>query len=258
LLDVAKEQLHLSSPLAVVLLLAVAVVWLWRRPTGRAPRWYLAIAFVGYWLVTTSVGASFLSAPLGREAARVTNRTDAMGADTVVLLGGGVWTADVDGTIGGTLPPQPLLRALEAARVFKAIDARLVIASGGIAQREGQVLPESVILRDALVRAGVPPSSVLEESRSTTTHEQAVYLAPVLRERQAGRFVLVTSRDHMRRALAVFRKMGLDPIPSIPPQRSDAERPPRWFMPNPQALQLSDAAVYEYAATVYYKARGWM
>jgi hypothetical protein len=61
------------------------------------------------------------------------------------------------------------------------------------------------MLRDMLVKAGVPWGAIVEESQSKTTHEQAVAVASLLRERRIERVVLVTSQTHMRRSLAVFR-----------------------------------------------------
>jgi uncharacterized SAM-binding protein YcdF (DUF218 family) len=59
----------------------------------------------------------------------------------------------------------------------------------------------------------------------------------------------------MRRALAVFRAQGLDPIPSLTASWSDFERV-NPFIPRRRALVESDAALYEYAAIAYYWMRG--
>jgi len=257
-LALLKEQVHLDSPLAQFALLAAGVVWLWRRPTTRGPRWYFTLLLAAYWFAATPFGADILATPLAPDAMRVMTRDAVAGIDTIVLLGGGVATADVGGVTGGALPPSSLLRTLEAARVANLIGARLIIASGGIAVRQGQVGPESRWLRAGLIDAGVRPSTIVEESQSKSTYDQAQDVAPLLRERGARRFVLVTSPAHMRRALAVFRRADLDPVPSMTPLRSDAQRPPRWFMPNDTSLRLSDESLYEYAAIAYYKARGWM
>ena len=60
-----------------------------------------------------------------------------------------------------------------------------------------------------------------------TTRDEARLLAPILVARGAQRFILVTSPTHMRRAVAAFRREGLDPVPSVAPMRSDtADTPP--------------------------------
>jgi len=258
ILDFIKEQLHLSSPLGLFLVLAVGVAWLWWRPTSRAPRRYLLAMVIGYWFLTTPAGARLLVGVLSHGIPRVMAREDARGADAVVVLGGGVATAAVGGEIGGTLTGSSLLRTLEAARVFKLIGGRVLIASGGIPRPDLQLRPESEMMRDALVKSGVTASAIVEESASRTTREQALAIGPVLRAHQVRQFVLVTSSTHMRRSLAVFRAAGFDPVPSAAPIRSERVRPPPLVLPNADSLWLSDDALYECAAWIYYWLRGWV
>jgi uncharacterized SAM-binding protein YcdF (DUF218 family) len=61
----------------------------------------------------------------------------------------------------------------------------------------------------------------------------------------------------MRRALAVFRAAGLDPIPSPAALRSETASRPFFLLPNDESLWLSDDAAYAYAASAYYWWRGW-
>jgi len=257
ILDFVKERLHLSSPLALVLVLAIGVAWLWRRPASRGARVYFTAVLFGFWLAATPIGAFALNYPLSRGATRVMHARDAKGADAVVVLGGGILTAEVGGLVAGTMNPDSLMRALEAARVAKTIGARVVIASGGIPRPDLQLKPESELLRDVLIKAGVAPDVIVEDSQSKTTREQAMFAAPLLRARNVQRFVLVTNAAHMRRSLAVFRAAGLDPVSSAWPASSLEVAPAEVLMPNSLSLWQSDNAIYEYAATIYYWLRGW-
>ena len=258
ILDFLKDQCHLSSPLPMMAVLAIAAVWLWRRPASRGLRLYVLTVTLGYWLVTTSLGAYVLVTPLSHGMPRITSRDQARDAQAVVVLGGGAFTARVGEKFGGALTGSSLMRALEAARVNEIVGAPIVIASGGIPRPDRDVRPESEMLRDMLVKAGVPPGAIVEESQSKTTHEQAVAVVSLLRERHIERFVLVTSQTHMRRSLAVFRAAGVNPVPSVAPLRSEMSLPPPPLLPNVESLSLSDDAVYEYAAFVYYWARGYL
>jgi uncharacterized SAM-binding protein YcdF (DUF218 family) len=258
ILSFAKEQLHLSSPLPLAVVLAVAAVWLWRRPSSRAARAYLAIVVLGFWFVSSRVGAELLVRTVSAGSPRVTTVDAARGADTVVVLGGGAATTEVAGAVLGQLNPDSVLRALEGARVAKLISAAHLIVSGGRPRPERQLLPESKMLRDAVVAAGVDSTIVVQESTSTNTREQVQRLAPLLRAGGNRPFVLVTSPPHMSRSLMLFRLAGLDPVPSAAPVRSDDGVPPPWMMPTQESLWLSDASAYEIAATAYYRARGWL
>jgi uncharacterized SAM-binding protein YcdF (DUF218 family) len=175
----------------------------------------------------------------------------------VLVLGGGANTAAVGGEVAGTLSMGSVLRALEGARVFKLIGARVLIASGGIPRPDLQLRPESEMLRDVLMKAGIAPGAIVEESQSKNTREQALLIGPLLRAAAVKRFVLVTSPTHMSRSLAVFRAAGFDPIASVAPLRSEQVKGPPWLLPNDESLSLSDDALYNYAAWAYYWARGW-
>jgi uncharacterized SAM-binding protein YcdF (DUF218 family) len=142
--------------------------------------------------------------------------------------------------------------------VYALLGDPIVFASGGEAEEGGVDNPESAAVRDVLVGAGVPEERILLESDSTDTHEQALELAPLLRDRSAERFVLVTSPTHMRRSLGAFRDQGLDPIPSTAEQRSETSTTPPAWLPYPEALRASTAALREVMALAYYGVRGWL
>jgi uncharacterized SAM-binding protein YcdF (DUF218 family) len=258
IIDFVKEWLHLTSPLTVFIVLSVAVALNYARPSSRLARRCLLALLAGFWFVTTSLGATLLASPLARGLSRLQTRSEANGAEAVVVLGGGAATFTAGGRTIGTLMPGSLLRTLEAARVSEVIGARLVIASGGIPWPELQVKPESEMLRDALILAGVPAAKIVQESGSRTTRDQVRLIPALLRAHGVERFVLVTSPTHMRRALALFRAVGLDPVPSVSLERSEQVKPPPLVVPTDDALSRSNQAVYEYAAWVYYWWNGWL
>jgi uncharacterized SAM-binding protein YcdF (DUF218 family) len=258
MIDLFKAYLRPSSPLAIVLLFGIGIIWLSWRPASRGPRRYLAVLLVGFWLATTPLGAWMLMAPLARGFAPIHSIDEASGAGAVVVLGGGARTFSDQGLVAGALSATSILRSLEGARVAKAIGAPLVVASGGVPRPDIQRKPESEMIRNVIVETGVSPESVIQESDSRTTREQARFVGDMLRARGATRFVLVTSAMHMRRSLGVFRAQGLQPIPSIAPMRSEDVVATPWWLPNSDSLTLFDESIYEYAASLYYWSRGWL
>ena len=258
IVDFLKDQCRLGAPLPLVVLCTIAAVWVWRRPASAALRWYIAAIAAGYWFAATPIGAAVLLAGLSVGVTRVMTPADARHAPAVVLLGGGAFSAKVDGEIAGIPTATSLLRTLEAARVFKVAGAQFIVASGGIPRPYRQAQPESEIMRGILVGAGVAQTAIVEDSQSATTRQQAQVVTSLLRRRGVERAVLVTSQTHMRRSLAVFRAAGLDAIPSAAPMRSELGEPSPFFLPNSESLSQSDEALYEYAALVYYWLGGWM
>ena len=256
LIDFIKDHGRLDSPLPIVVALVVGAVWLWWRRASVLPRVYVALLAAGYWFVATPFGANLLLRPVAPAFVRIETRDAAGGRDTVVLLGGGIATATVGGETAGVPTAASLLRALESARVFKIIGARLLIASGGMPRPARATMSESALLRRLVIEAGVPADRVVEESRSTTTAEQARDVRDVLQSRGIRRIVVVTSPAHMKRALALFRVAGFEAIGSMAPMQSDQAPPPPRLLPNEAALAMSDDALYEYAALTYYWVRG--
>jgi uncharacterized SAM-binding protein YcdF (DUF218 family) len=257
LVDFFKFYLQPASPLAIVIVFGLGAVWAYAQPRSRGPRRYLAAAVFGYWLMATPIGAGALSWGLAHGLRQIATREEAHGATAVVVLGGGAYTLSGGGQVVGALTTGSIFRALEGARVSKLIGASLVVASGGRPDPEIQLKPESDMIRATLVDAGVPHGTIVEESASRTTRDQAREIAPMLRAKGVRQFVLITSPVHMRRSLGVFRLEGFDPVPSVSLTRSEHLRPPSLWLPDGASLNVSQEAIYDYAAMLYYWGRGW-
>nr|WP_094573512.1 YdcF family protein [Brucella rhizosphaerae] len=100
--------------------------------------------------------------------------------------------ADVIVVPGGDGPP----RAAQAARLWKEGRSPLILITG-----DGDCLFNKQIM----VRDGVKPSAILVECQSGSTWQNAYYSAPVMREIQARKALIVTNWYHSRRAIASFR-----------------------------------------------------
>jgi hypothetical protein len=61
----------------------------------------------------------------------------------------------------------------------------------------------------------------------------------------------------MRRSVAAFRAQHAEVVPSVSALAPEHSRRPALLVPNDESLQISDAAVYDYAGLAYYWARGW-
>ena len=75
-----------------------------------------------------------------------------------------------------------------------------------------------------------------------------------------GRFVLVTTPVHLRRAMALFEARGLRPVAGPSDLGALHEDPgsPGAFMPSTTALRASEMALYEHLALGNARARGWL
>lgn len=91
-------------------------------------------------------------------------------------------------------------------------DARLVF-TGGSGGLLGASLSEAEVVAMFLAEQGVEPASVIFESRSRNTHENAVFTRDLVRPEPSSCWVLVTSAFHIPRAVGVFRATGWHVLP---------------------------------------------
>lgn len=179
-------------------------------------------------------------------------------ADAIVLLGG---------AIGGVLPPRVTLdltgaadRVLHAARLYRAGKAPLIVTSGGDVFPQAQGSPESDLIAELLVEWGVKPTDIIIENQSRNTYENARQSKQILQNRKAQRVLLVTSALHMPRALAVFKSVGVDVLPSPTDYHAvDYDQPTLLdWIPNVGALEGTTIAIKEYLGHQVYRWRGWI
>lgn len=100
-----------------------------------------------------------------------------------------------------------LIRLLEGIRIWKELPDAYLILSGG---SSGKV-PESDLMEEMAVSLGVEPYKIIKERTSKSTYEEAVLMKSLLRDQS---FILVTTARHMPRAMAIFQKQNLKPIPA--------------------------------------------
>lgn len=155
-------------------------------------------------------------------------------ADAILVLGGGIAS-----------------RSRYASRLFRAGKAPVVVAvSGG----------ESAAMAEFLVDLGVARESILQESRSRTTVENALYVKPILEVHGISHALLVTSALHMPRAVAIFRAAGIDVVPASSDVEVVAGRKYGWstFLPNADALFRTTRVIHEVFGFLGFRVQIWL
>ena len=174
----------------------------------------------------------------------------------IVVLGGDIGlplTPRISSQIGGN-------RALHAFRLFTARKSKLIIISGGNVFPQGGVEPEAYYTSELLKEWGIPSEAVLIEGRSRNTHENAIETKKLLKARQIDKILLITSAFHMPRALATFRTVGIDAIPS-PSSYSivNYDRPQILdWIPSIRNLGRIQGVIHEKLGILVYRYRGWI
>lgn len=119
----------------------------------------------------------------------------------------------------------------------------IIIFSGGSPKG-----PTAKTMSD-LAKKMQPDRTIYMETESKSTDEHAENVRRFLKNKT---FILITSASHMVRAIRVFRKADLDPIPY--PVEFFSTRPYSVmdFFPSIYNIERLESALYEYLAQVYY------
>ena len=248
---------YLFTAGGVVAVFALVASWTLLTPGRKGPRRLLLLITIAYVMFSTHIFPRLASRPLiaGLHPFSV---DDARGRPrAIVVLGAGALTVHGREQKLGMATMTGAARVLEAARISRLLPSVPVISSGGPGPGF-DMFTEAEVMRDALIELGVAPSRIVLETRSLTTRDEAVEVAPMLRSMDADPFVLVTSDIHMPRALAAFRAQAIHPIAA--PARDPLDSEPQWlsYVPTRQGLDFGSAIVHEYIGLGYYKLRGWL
>ena len=122
-----------------------------------------------------------------------------MTADAVVVLGAALAAPGVPGRVLHR-------RVRVGVDVVNASGAPFLVVSGGLTLHPPA---EADVTRDLAIEAGVDADRIVVEDQARNTFENAVYTGRIMRDRGWDRVVVVTDAFHMRRALFVFRTLGL-------------------------------------------------
>jgi len=125
----------------------------------------------------------------------------------VAVLGGG-HISNQKLPANDQLSSSSLARLVEGIRIHKKLkSSKLILSGGGVFNS----VPEAYNMAKVAVSLGVDASDLIQESISKDTKGQAMHIKKIV---EGERFILVTSARHMPRSIALFRKLGSQPIPA--------------------------------------------
>ena len=146
--------------------------------------------------------------------------------DVIVVLGAAL---SPDGGLGPALAE----RVEAGAAAFHRGLAPKMIVTGAL---------EATAMRTRAVELGVPFEAILLEHTALTTRQNALFSSALMRAHGFRRALIVTQPYHMRRAVAAFRKVGVEAEP----------------LRFPSARNSLRQVAREYVALAIYGLRGWL
>jgi uncharacterized SAM-binding protein YcdF (DUF218 family) len=239
---------------ALPLCLAIGLIGLihaWRRSTKGQRPWLLTISITGILLLSMNVIAWVVSLPLEmwyqQESA-----TPKESAGAIVIL---------SGTVDPPRPNRPYAfvshdtyrRLQHGVWLYKRWEPLPILVCGGT--NEGH--STAVEMRRVLETEGIPRDVIWMETRSQSTHENAVYGAEILRMHGVSRVVLVVEASSMLRAEASFEKAGIEVVPA-PIRFTKIAWEFTDIFPDWKAISLNGETVHELVGLLWYRLRGWI
>jgi uncharacterized SAM-binding protein YcdF (DUF218 family) len=104
-------------------------------------------------------------------------------------------------------------RIVEAAVLARRYPEARIVVSGGEGGLDGIGWNEATPTRDLLVTLGVARSRITIETKSRNTIENAEYSYAIVHPQPGQVWLLITSADHMPRAVGCFRHVGWQVVP---------------------------------------------
>ena len=148
-----------------------------------------------------------------------------------------------------------LVNAVELYKIGKVKHLLLSGASGKVSNPQFKPAEEILVFLD---RLEVPDSSLIIEPQSRNTYENIFYSKQLIKDDQS--VLLITSGFHMKRALAICEKQGLqvDPYPTDIMYKKQDWAPRHFLLPHPGALEQWDRILKEWVGMLAYKVKGYV
>jgi uncharacterized SAM-binding protein YcdF (DUF218 family) len=257
---IARSLTHLAEPIGFVwLCLLVAVVLLWVKRIRKMAVFLFALAVLIYIVGSTSVPGDLLASL--EQPFVVENLENIPVSDAIVVLGGAVRPSKYEafGLDLGAAADR-IVMGLELARRGKA---RNLVLGGSTHTVNGRTHIEADMTKQWLETWGLTNALIFSLGGCGNTHDEAVRVAALVKEKGWQRVILVTSAFHMRRAQATFQTAGV-PVVCVPCDFQtevsvETEGEPTLVpIPGPDGFQKISLFLHEQIGWLAYRRHGWV
>jgi len=232
----------------------MGLYFLWFTRRQRTGKVLVTISTVLLAFFSYGTVSDMLARPLEEKYPPIKSFENIQDVKWIVVLGGG------SGVDPG-LPPSTYLSAASLVRLSEAvfIHNRLPGSKLILTGRSGfaGITPVAGVMGDVAREWGVKPEDLIIEAEATDTESHPIYVKEIV---GGETFVLVTSASHMPRAISLFRKHGMTPIPASTDHMAKEREAltPGDFFPDADSLKKAERAIHEYLGMVWAKLRSQM
>lgn len=238
----------------ILWILTLLIVGLFAKKTSVKHKYYLSAIIV---LVLFSNSFLFNEVMVKWEEKAVKTSELKTSYDMGIVLSGMVWYDTETERLNFM---QSSDRIWQAVRLYHEGTIDKILISGGSADIFGNDTIESVLLKNFLVKIGIPEAHVLTEEKSRNTRENALFSAELLKNLPQNNLLLITSASHMPRALKCFEKVGLycDIFPTDHYSGSRKYNLDTLLIPSTRTLFNWNVFIHEILGMASYKVSGYI
>lgn len=236
----------LLMPLPLVLIImALALILLWFTRWQKSGKTLFALSWLILLLISLQPVADRLLLPLEKQYATYQGNDP---VDYIVVLGGG-YTFNPNWAPSANLFANSLPRVTEGIRLYRAHPNAKLVFTGGAAPHNQSSAKTAAQVAESL---GVPAEGIIALDQPKDTIEEAAAVANLVGDKP---FLLVTSANHLPRAMNFFVAKGLNPIPAPANQLAITTPLQSWERAIPAAVYLghSERAWYETLGLMWQK-----
>jgi uncharacterized SAM-binding protein YcdF (DUF218 family) len=134
-----------------------------------------------------------------------------------------------------------IVRIVEGIRLARSHNVPLLVSGGGSSDFSAPAIGYAKLARDF----GIDEKFLLVSPAGTNTRAEVSAIIRIAKSRQ---FILVTSACHMPRAMQIFSKSGVVPVPAPTAQRAFPRSlfSLKYWLPSSLATRKSEMALHEY------------
>jgi uncharacterized SAM-binding protein YcdF (DUF218 family) len=232
-----------------ILLLGVFLLSLTRRQKIGKIVVLIGIIFLG--MLSYDAVSDKLLQPLEYQYPPLLSLQNIQNIKWIVVLGGG-HISDPKLPITSQISNASLVRLVEAILIHNRLPKSKLILSGG---SPFEKISNAQVLAEVAIAIGVKKEDLILEDISKDTEDESRLIQEIVGQ---GQFILVTSSSHMPRSIALFKRLGMHPIPAPTDYlvKESQEMSPGMFYPSVSGLCKTERAFYEYLGMAWAKLRG--
>jgi len=233
----------------VIFLLGLFLLSLTRRQkTGKI---VVLIGIIFLCVLSFDVFPDMLLRPLEYQYPPLLSLENIQNVKWIVVLGGG-HTSDPKLPITSQISKNSLVRLVEGIRIYNGLPKSKLILSGG---SPFEKISNAQVLAEVAIAIGVKKEDLILEDISKDTEDEARLIQEIVGQE---RFILITSASHMPRSIALFKRVGMHPIPAPTDHlvKEFQKISPGMFYPSGAGISKAERAFYEYLGLAWAKLRG--